>query len=34
FIHGAAGDAAAEKLGRYSLMAGDIADNISEVLKF
>lgn len=34
FIHGAAGDAAAEKLGRYSLMAGDIADNISAVLKF
>ena len=33
YVHGLAGDAAAKKLGCYSLIARDIADNISEVLK-
>lgn len=33
YIHGLAGDAAAEKLGVYSMTAGDIADSISDVLK-
>lgn len=33
YIHGLAGDFAAERLGRYSLMAQDMIDSISEVLK-
>ena len=33
YIHGLAGDAAAEALGEYSLMAGDIIDHISEIMK-
>lgn len=33
YIHGLAGDAAAEKSGVYSMMAGDIADSIGDVLK-
>ncbi len=33
YIHGLAGDAAAETLGEYSLMASDIIDNISEIIK-
>ena len=32
YIHGLAGDAAAERLGEYSVMASDIADKISVVL--
>ena len=31
YLHGLAGDKAKEKLGPYSLMAGDIIENISEV---
>lgn len=33
YVHGLAGDAAREKKGTYSLMAEDIIDGISEVLK-
>ena len=33
YIHGLAGDKAKEKLGSYSMMAQDIAENIAEVLK-
>ncbi len=33
YIHGKAGDTAAEKLGRPSLMASDIANGIAEVLR-
>ena len=33
YIHGLAGDAAKERLGTYSMMAGDIADAVSEVLQ-
>lgn len=33
YIHGLAGDAAAETLGEYSLMAGDIIDYLPSVLK-
>ena len=33
YIHGLAGDAAAETLGEYSLMASDIIDHISEIMK-
>ena len=33
FIHGKAGDKAAEKIGKPSLMASDIANAISEVLR-
>ncbi len=33
YIHGLAGDAAAESLGEYSLMASDIIDHISAVIK-
>ncbi len=33
YIHGLAGDAAAEALGEYSLMASDIIDHISEIMK-
>lgn len=33
YIHSVAGDVAAADLGEYSVMAGDIADRISEVLK-
>lgn len=33
YIHGLAGDAAAESLGEYSLMASDIIDHISEIMK-
>lgn len=33
YIHGLAGDIAKDRLGEYSLMAGDIIDAISDVLK-
>ena len=33
YIHGLAGDAAAEALGEYSVMASDIIDNISQIIK-
>lgn len=33
YLHGLAGDRAKEKLGSYSVMAGDIIDNIPEVTK-
>ena len=33
YIHGLAGDAAAEMLGEYSVMASDIIDHIHEILK-
>lgn len=33
YIHGLAGDAAAEVLGEYSVMASDIIDHIHEILK-
>jgi len=33
YIHGLAGDAAAETLGEYSVMASDIIDHISEIIK-
>jgi NAD(P)H-hydrate epimerase len=33
YIHGLAGDFAAKEVGVYSLMAGDIADAISVVLR-
>ncbi len=33
YIHGLAGDAAKDRIGEYSLMAGDIVDAISEVLQ-
>ena len=33
YIHGLAGDAAAEALGEYSVMASDIIDHISEIMK-
>ncbi len=33
YIHGLAGDAAAETLGEYSVMASDIVDHISEIIK-
>ena len=33
YIHGLAGDAAAESLGEYSVMASDIIDHISAVIK-
>lgn len=33
YIHGLAGDAAAEELGEYSVMASDIIDHISAVIK-
>ena len=33
FIHGAAGDMAARKFGKESLMAGDIIDYLPEVFK-
>ncbi len=33
YIHGLCGDAAARRVGRYSLMASDIIDALSEVLK-
>ncbi|MBO5306301.1 MAG: NAD(P)H-hydrate dehydratase [Clostridia bacterium] len=33
YIHGLAGDAAAEALGEYSVMASDIIDHISEIIK-
>ena len=33
YIHGLAGDAAAEVLGEYSMMASDIIDHISEIMK-
>lgn len=32
YIHGLAGDMAASKKGRYSMLAGDIIENISEVI--
>ena len=32
YIHGLAGDAAAERLSEYSVMASDILDNIATVL--
>ena len=32
YIHGLAGDVAAERVGKYSLMASDIIDSISDVL--
>ena len=32
YIHGLAGDGAASKLGKYSMIADDIIDNISDVL--
>ena len=33
YLHGLAGDRAAVKKGCYSMLAGDIADGIAEVLK-
>ena len=33
YIHGLAGDTAKEKVGTYSLTAGDITDAISDVLR-
>ncbi len=33
YIHGLAGDAAAERLGEYSVMASDIIDSISDVIR-
>lgn len=33
YLHGCAGDAAAKKLGKCSMLAGDIAEGISEILK-
>ena len=33
YIHGLAGDAAAESLGEYSVMASDIIDHISTIIK-
>ena len=33
YLHGLAGDAAAKKLGRHSMMASDIIDGITDVLK-
>lgn len=33
YVHGLAGDAAKDKVGTYSLMAGDIIDSIHEVFK-
>ena len=33
YVHGLAGDAAAENLGEYSVMASDIIDHISAVIK-
>ena len=33
YIHGLAGDAASEALGEYSVMASDIIDHISEIMK-
>jgi len=33
YIHGLAGDAAAKRLGVYSMMAGDIADSLREILQ-
>lgn len=34
YIHGAAGDRAAGKIGEYGLMAGDIIENISHTIKY
>ena len=33
YIHGLAGDSAASKLGTHSVIAGDIVENISDVLQ-
>ena len=33
YVHGLAGDAAAESLGAYSVMASDIIEHISTVIK-
>lgn len=33
YLHGMAGDVARDKKGQYSVLAGDIVDNISEILK-
>lgn len=33
YIHGLAGDSAAEKMGKYSMLARDIADSISNVMQ-
>jgi NAD(P)H-hydrate epimerase len=33
FIHGSAGDEAAKKLGEYSMIAGDVVENIPTVMK-
>ena len=33
YLHGLAGDAAAKKLGRHSMMASDIVDGITDLLK-
>ena len=33
YIHGLAGDAAADDLGEYSVMASDIIDHISAVIR-
>ena len=33
YIHGLAGDAAADELGEYSVMASDIIEHISTVIK-
>jgi len=33
YLHGLAGDIASEKYGEYSIIAGDIAESISEAIK-